>query len=119
MVIVSPSKISGVGLYAGRQFIEGFVIGIIQGPVTELPTAYAIEPKPGMFIETDHPWRLINHHCNPNVELIGERVLVAARYISEGEELYLDYSTFIHDNWSMCCACGHSKCRGIIKAYAS
>lgn len=115
MVFSSPSKIAGVGLYASSDFVRGFVIGIIQGPLTSFPTDYAIEPKSGLYIETDNPWRLINHSCNPNLELIGERVLVTTRHVHEGEELYLDYSTFIYDDWTMNCACNSAKCRGTIK----
>lgn len=112
----APSQIAGTGLYASVNFVEGFVIGIIQGPFTSIPTDNAIEPQPGLYIETDKPWVYINHSCNPNVELLGHRVLVAARYITEGEELYLDYQTLVHDNWSMTCNCGHNRCRGIIHA---
>ena len=90
------------------------MLGIVDGPITEAPSDYAIEPKPGLYIETEGPFRYVNHSCLPSVELIGERVVVALRPIRTGEELFFDYSTFIYDNWSMPCECGNINCRKII-----
>lgn len=116
LVKIAASNTQGLGLFTTVTIQEGYVLGIIQGPITITPTDNAIEPKPGLYIEVEEPWVYINHHCNPNVELLGERVLVTTRQIFEGEELYLNYSNFIYDKWQMICACGHNKCRGIIHA---
>ncbi len=109
----------GLGLFADRDYQEGYVIGIVNGPVVtrEQATDRAVEPKPGVYIETDEPWVFINHSCRSNVRLLGERVIVAERAIVTGEELFFDYRNFIHDNWSMNCECGNSNCRRLIQAH--
>ncbi len=101
----------GLGLFSDRPYPEGYVIGIIEGPVTTSPSDYAIEPKPGLYIETESPWRYINHSCQSNIQLLGERVLVATRNIEANEELFLDYSSVIYDDWSMDCECNQPNCR--------
>ena len=115
-LLQAPSSVNGVGIFATRDLIEGYVVGIIEGPVVsyEDATDFAIEPTAGLYIETEPPYRYINHSCYPNLELLGLRALVTRRAIRAGAELFLDYSTFIHDHWTMNCLCGTSACRGVI-----
>ncbi len=115
---IAQSTISGTGLFADRNYQEGYVIGIINGPVVsrEQATDSAIEPQPGLYIETEDPWKYINHSCRPNLRLLGIRVIYANRDIVEGEELYLDYSDFIYDDWKMNCECHSPNCRRLVQA---
>ena len=70
-------------------------------------------PKVGSF-----GW-YINHSCNPNCSVHGERELVASRRIRKGEELTFDYSTNVGwDGYAMECLCGARNCRGVILSYA-
>jgi len=109
----------GLGLFSDNTYQEGYVIGIVEGPIVtrEEATDYAIEPKPGLYIETQGPLRYINHSCSSNCELLGERVVVSKRAIQPGEQLFLDYSTFIYDDWAMECKCGEPSCRGLIECH--
>ena len=115
-LILATSSINGIGLFANRNFKEGYVIGIIDGPFTDGPTEYAIEPRPGLYIETSPPFKFANHSCAANIEILGLRVVVSCCPIKSGDELFFDYGTFIFDNWSMQCRCGQPACRGIINA---
>ncbi|MDV3278550.1 MAG: SET domain-containing protein-lysine N-methyltransferase [Nitrososphaerales archaeon] len=62
----------------------------------------------------------INHSCDPNCSVSGEREIVAIRGISKGEELTFDYSTNVGwDGFAMECRCGEKNCRKMIRSYAS
>ena len=62
-------------------------------------------------------WRLFNHSCEPNMAFGENRSLnvVAIRDIGVGEELTMDYRTFVDDNMKpFYCYCGTSQCAGLI-----
>lgn len=62
----------------------------------------------------------INHSCDPNCAVSGERELVAFRDIRKGEELTFDYSTNVGwDGFAMECKCGKRNCRKTIRSYSS
>lgn len=72
-----------------------------------------VVPKFGSF-----GW-YVNHSCDPNCVVRGERELVASRRIKKGEEVTFDYSTNVGwDEYSMRCLCGAGNCRGVILSYA-
>jgi hypothetical protein len=55
----------------------------------------------------------INHACAPNVGYDADGSLVPLRDISAGEELRLDYGSFVVNyDESFDCLCGHPLCRG-------
>lgn len=56
----------------------------------------------------------INYSCDPNLGMKGSDTVVAMRDIESGEELTLDYTTFVNDDSSMECICGSQNCRKII-----
>ena len=60
----------------------------------------------------------INHSCDPNCGIRGERELCALRPIASGEEITFDYSTTVKGTvpWQMAypCKCGAPNCRGIV-----
>jgi hypothetical protein len=70
---------------------------------------------------------LINHSCDPNCGLYfeGDHIYCRTiRSVAEGEELTWDYATTMNgkgihelDDWSMKCACGSPRCRGIISSF--
>jgi D-alanine-D-alanine ligase-like ATP-grasp enzyme len=69
---------------------------------------YAIWDK-----EPEH-WAPQNHSCNPNTGYDGLNV-VALKGIRKGEELTLDYTTFLNEaSASFECHCGAGNCRKII-----
>jgi D-alanine-D-alanine ligase len=64
----------------------------------------------------DNPngWAPQNHSCNPNTEYNGLDV-VAIRPIMNGEELTLDYASFLDENMEpFKCKCRTAECRGLI-----
>ncbi len=64
----------------------------------------------------DNPgnWAPQNHHCNANTGYKGLNV-VAVKNIRKGEELTLDYSTFLDETMEpFNCRCGAANCRGLI-----
>ena len=72
-----------------------------------------LSPRPGS------PGWSVNHSCEPNCLISGERTLVAAAPIARGEELTFDYSTNVGwDGYLMPCSCGKPSCRGVVTSYS-
>jgi len=60
-------------------------------------------------------WSPQNHSCDANCEYIGLNVFTN-RAIKKGEELTLDYASFLDDTMEpFNCTCQSSRCRGLIK----
>ena len=67
-----------------------------------------------MWDENPSKWAPQNHSCSANTAYKGLDV-VATKNIRKGEELTLDYSTFLDEHMqSFACRCGSDQCRGII-----
>lgn len=66
-----------------------------------------------LYSDVDGPGDWINHACEPNLELRGQIVLVAARDIEPGEELSFDYGAAEGSSIDeFPCQCGAPRCRG-------
>jgi D-alanine-D-alanine ligase len=68
---------------------------------------------------SDQPqnWAPQNHSCNANTAYQGLNV-IATKKINIGEELTLDYASFLDDKMeSFVCACGAANCKGLIKGF--
>ena len=62
------------------------------------------------------PGDFVNHSCNPNAGLAGDRTLVAMRRILPGEEITYDYAMTDHAPYDeFICACGAPSCRGRVR----
>ncbi|MEO6838177.1 MAG: SET domain-containing protein-lysine N-methyltransferase, partial [Ginsengibacter sp.] len=60
-------------------------------------------------------WAPQNHSCEPNTEYEGLNVR-ATKSIKKGEELTLDYTTFLNEEMeSFICNCGAPNCKKIIQ----
>ncbi|MDX2262218.1 MAG: SET domain-containing protein-lysine N-methyltransferase [Gemmatimonadales bacterium] len=125
--------VAGYGIFATRDLAEGEVVyrgeGRAQRIVTRRHVAtwseadqlafrrYAYPLSDEVFILWDNDpsaWAPQNHSCAPNTRFEGLDV-VAARAIAKGEELTLDYATFMNENGEpFDCHCGSSMCRGTI-----
>ena len=71
--------------------------------------AGAPEPEPADFI---------NHSCEPNCEMSGNVILVAARDIMVGEEVTYDYATTDGSDYDEFeCSCGSASCRGKVSGH--
>jgi len=78
--------------------------------------AYPISNEVFLLWDNDpNGWAPQNHSCVPNTAYDGLNVN-ALRDIHAGEELTLDYTTFLDENMEPFeCKCGHAECRGLIK----
>ena len=84
---------------------------------------YATELYEGTFVgpyETEDISSMseyfINHSCDPNSWLVSDGDVAARRNISSGEEITIDYATFIINHFKTSkidpCLCGTAVCRG-------
>ncbi|MEZ5014356.1 MAG: SET domain-containing protein-lysine N-methyltransferase [Chitinophagales bacterium] len=124
----------GYGIFATRQIHAGEVIFKGEGKAQRLVTLrevenrwpekeklefrrYAYPVSAEVFILWDDDpaaWAPQNHSCVPNTAYDGLNV-VASTDIKPGEELTLDYATFLDEHMEpFTCHCGHPECRGKI-----
>ena len=122
-VIVRPSPIHGLGVFAARRFGSGEFI--LRPDESRVLTDTAVLPEaerkyrydlPGKSILWLPPERYVNHSCEPNayVKTVGGvRVVLAMREIKRDEEITLDYRLdgFSETQWD--CSCGSKRCNGV------
>lgn len=128
------NAISGFGIYASRHIKKGDLIFIGEGKSQRIITRrfvdrhwnedekmhfrrYAYPVSRELFIlwdEDPSEWAPQNHSCDPNTAFDGLNV-VALKDIQAGQELTLDYATFLDENMEPFeCSCASSHCRGLI-----
>lgn len=133
LVNVGPSRIDGLGAFAGEPIAARRKVGEIRGEFVDLPEArrrareaerltgrifmVAISDKRAVdaTASTD-PLRHANHACEPNMVLKvqqGRVAFYAIRDIAEGEELTARYGP-THHAGRLRCACGSARCVGWI-----
>lgn len=93
------SMIAGRGLFADTELAAGSRVGTLEQDAVA---------------ETDiGP---LNHSCDPTLGFAGARDLVALRDVAAGEELTVDYATFIDDpEFLLRCHCETYRCRQLIE----
>ena len=123
---VVRSKIHGYGVIATRIFRQGEIIAEVDGIAWhegELrDDTYALWIDDDMYFDMVDQTRWINHSCNPNSEVKGERDtrggawahIVASRDIRIDEEITYDYGFPLH--LAEPCLCGVPNCRRFIVA---
>ena len=120
-VVVKRSKISGLGIFAARNFKkEALVIKwssyreLLKQDVENLPKADRehVSFINGKFVLVP-PDGWVNHSCDPNVRLV-DFSYFAKRKIEKGEELTADYTEESDKGFSMKCNCGSKNCKGHI-----
>ncbi|MGB4848669.1 MAG: SET domain-containing protein-lysine N-methyltransferase [Saprospiraceae bacterium] len=130
--IMNGNAIAGYGIYANQNINENEIIfqgeEMAQRIVTrsyvdqywtekekEVFRQYAYPISKEVFILWDtNPvsWAPQNHSCDPNTYYEGLNVL-ALRNIIKGEELTLDYASFLDEHMEpFMCHCGATNCRG-------
>jgi D-alanine-D-alanine ligase-like ATP-grasp enzyme len=128
------NAISGFGIYANRDIRKGERIFSGEGKAQRIITKrfvestwneeeklhfrrYAYPVSRELFIlwdEDPSEWAPQNHSCDPNTAFNGLDVL-ALKTIKAGEELTLDYATFLDENMEPFeCSCGAASCRRLI-----
>lgn len=127
-VIVRPSRIQGVGIFAARDFRAGEVI-LRRDESREVTPDRPLRPElgeerrhcddlaGGRVVLLGRPERHLNHSCDPNacvrfIDAAGH--ICARRDIAPGEEITNDYciNSFGAGVWP--CACGSPRCRKLI-----
>jgi SET domain-containing protein len=130
--VARPSSISGLGLFATRDFAVGERIAPYVGRRLTAPPAhpspghptYVVELGPGVWLDGDaaeNPARHANHSCDPNAELIQAEAtedlwLVASRPLASGTEITFDYGFSLAESLFHPCRCGAPACVGRIIA---
>ena len=127
-LVVRPSRIVGMGLFAGTPIAARAKIGEFEGEVIGLREArrrargqriiaiVELERHALDATRMKHGFRFINHSCAPNTffRCTPERAeIYALRDIAAGEELTVDYGESQH-NGRLPCRCGAPGCRGRI-----
>lgn len=131
--IMKGNAIAGYGIYATQNISSGEIIFKLEESAQRIVTRKYVErnwnekekeifrkyayplSKEVFVLWDDNPanWAPQNHSCDPNTEYEGLNV-VASRNISKGEELTLNYASFLDENMEPFeCQCGAYNCRWI------
>ena len=117
---------TGRGLFTTRAFKRHEKVFELQGELRyfasrSLSDSHRFENWVGIgrdrWIDPAEPYAFLNHSCEPNLGIFGEREFVALRDIAADEELTFDYSISEDElPWTMACLCGARTCRGTIRS---
>ncbi len=126
--VLVQEGISGLGLFAKKDFKKDAVIGRIKGKVVsdeQLDPNYVMELANDLLLVPKPPFRYLNHSCRPNCEIfdwedekpdpktgVKDLHLGVIRKIKAGDELTIDYAW--PADLAIRCGCGSKKCRGYI-----
>jgi D-ala D-ala ligase C-terminus/SET domain len=132
--VMQGNSIAGYGIYAAKDLQKDEVVFVGEGKAQRMVTknhvlqnwnkaeqdlfshyAYPISDEVYILWDEDPTaWAPQNHSCDANTAYKGLNV-IASRLIAKGEELTLDYETFLDDHIApFKCTCGSKNCRGII-----
>jgi hypothetical protein len=126
ILTIQPTHV-GRGLFARKPLESDQVIGEVTGVIhldSDYGSDYCIDVGDDAVMEPKEPYRLLNHSCEPNCELIlwkkrkieGRRIyrvwVQTLRPIEPGEELTIDYCWPASN--AIQCECGSKNCRGWI-----
>jgi hypothetical protein len=121
-----PSPNSGVGTYATALIETDEPIAVWTGVImnferlTHAPAelrANSLQIGRDLYLvpRALFPGDQVNHSCDPNAGLAGDRTLVAIRPILLGEEITYDYAMSDSSTYDeFACRCGSINCRGRI-----
>ncbi len=133
--IVKRNSLAGYGIYAKQNINAGEIIFSSEEKAHRLVTKKFVEQnwKPDeienfrkyawplsdeVYILWDtkpSDWAPQNHSCDPNTQYSGLNV-IAKKEIEKGEELTLDYTSFLNNEMeSFICNCGAADCKKIIQ----
>eukprot|EP00794_Sanderia_malayensis_P003518 gene3518-4019_t len=136
IVLLSKSRIQGLGLFATRDIepntmIIEYIGSIIRNEVANKRERIYEDANRGVYMfrvdsdtvidatMTGGPARYINHSCDPNcvaevvvIEKMPKIIIISNRKIEQGEELTYDYKfEFEDDQHKIACLCGAANCR--------
>lgn len=132
--VMKGNAIAGYGIYAGRDIAANELIFKGEGMSQRIITRRYVEQHWGVkekenfrkyaypvsnevfLLWDDNPagWAPQNHSCEPNTAYEGLNV-IALRDIKKGEELTLNYASFLDEHMEpFQCQCGSPKCCGLV-----
>jgi uncharacterized protein len=127
-LIVAPSAVHGLGVFAARDINPGeTILQIDDSRVVD--DEHPLRPEYGEYdyhcdylaggrvVLMQLPERHINSSCDPNAYVRwenGKRYVIARRTIGNGEEITYDYIIDCHGGKEWECLCGSVSCRGRI-----
>ena len=127
-VVVRPSGIEGLGIFAARAFAAGERIrriAVAREITPEHPLREDLGERAdhcdypdGRVVLLDFPDRHVNHCCEPNawVRYDGDAAgFGARRAIAAGEEITIDYAINLTGGSSWPCTCGAARCRRTVE----
>lgn len=133
--VIRNNGVSGYGIYAARDMKSGEVIFAGEEKSQRIVTlrhveknwsekeketfrryAYPISEQVYLLWDNDPTqWAPQNHHCDANTVYDGLNV-VTNRKVRKGEELTLDYATFLDETMEpFTCTCNSTQCRGTVR----
>jgi hypothetical protein len=126
-VKVAPVGAKGLGLVATRELDAGARLLEVEGDRVpeekmrpELQGRY-VQVAENEFIEPSGSLvDYLNHACVPNAGFRwrgGRPVLETLHPVPAGEEICIDYSTVIGNDFEMECACGATECRKVVRKF--
>jgi SET domain len=114
-IFIAPSRINGVGMFAGKSIGAKSLVWKLNGKLLQNPPQSDpnwIGIGPNCWINPNEPLNRINHSCDPNAAFGRRLGLYALRDIRADEEITIDYSTTETDpKWTMECHCKAPGCR--------
>ena len=126
VVVGSPGS---YGVIATVPFAAGDVLFSVEGMTTDRPSRYSVQIDDRRHIDVEpgtpldqlparHPWRFVNHSCDPSAVLVGTEFR-ALRAIAVGEGVTFNYNTTELDMAApFRCQCGAEACGGRISGFA-
>lgn len=123
-VVVKPSGIEGLGVFAKRDFKKGETVfkwnplkALTEEELASMPESekrYVNPLEDGTKVLMNIPERYMNHSCDANTNALGNAD-VAIRDIKAGEEITADYFTEgAATEMGFSCSCASEHCRGNI-----
>jgi hypothetical protein len=123
---VAKTPHTGNGLFTRRAFEHHESVFILRGELRFFAgrtreEVHRYENWVGLgrdrWIDPAPPFIYLNHSCEPNLGIAGEKEFVALRDIKADEELTFDYAITEDElPWTLNCLCGTQSCRGTITA---
>lgn len=121
-IVIKKSKISGLGVFANRNFRKGeVVLKWRMSKILTKPQADKLSKKlknyifricRNKYVLQQSPERYVNHSCIANTYVRGT-CDIASRNIKKGEEITSNYTPeAIHVSFK--CRCGKKNCRRLI-----
>lgn len=118
---VSHTENTGLGLFGQRRYRRGERVFVLAGKIHNWRSRSETDATLNenwfgigrdKWVEPEPPFMYVNHSCEPNLGISGQRDFVALRDIAVGEELTFDYAISEDEpHWQMSCKCGAPSCR--------